>query len=338
MLRRRHCFLPPRFEAHHSPLLMGKIKADLDLHKLEIFYWVAELKSFSQAAELLSLRQPTVSAHVQELEKLVSGKLLYRIRGRVSLTPLGQVLAERAKNLLAFKRETIAAVELFHGTLSGELWVGGSNVPGEYLLPQRLGAFTEKYPAIRPILRIGDSAGIIDDLLDGKVELGFVGFKAEDARLAFEKIWDDEMILVVPKDHAWTRRQSVQLADLRTEKFISRERGSGTLDSLRRLLSKNKQVSNELLNISMELGSTEAIKEAIIAGYGMSILSRISIRRELTAGNLELCKVSIERPQSFLIIDRDIMECQLRRTAEGACHLVAIRTDMLANVRPHIIE
>src|SRR2546427_6472127 len=106
MLRRRHCFLLPRFEAHHSPLLMGKIKADLDLHKLEIFYWVAELKSFSQAAELLSLRQPTVSAHVRELEKLVSGKLLYRIRGRVSLTPLGQVLAERAKNLLALDRKS----------------------------------------------------------------------------------------------------------------------------------------------------------------------------------------------------------------------------------------
>ena len=134
---------------------MGKFKADLDLHKLEIFYWVAEMRSFSQAADLLSLRQPTVSAHIQELEQSVGGKLLYRIRGRVSLTPLGQLLAERAKNLLAFKRETVAAVELFHGTLSGELWIGGSNIPGEYFLPQRLGAFTRKFPAVRPILRIG---------------------------------------------------------------------------------------------------------------------------------------------------------------------------------------
>src|SRR6266581_2221682 len=96
----------PSIPAALSPISMPKLKADLDLHKLEIFYWVAELKSFSQAAELLSLRQPTVSAHVQELEKAVDGKLLYRIRGRVSLTPLGQLLAERAKNLLAFKRET----------------------------------------------------------------------------------------------------------------------------------------------------------------------------------------------------------------------------------------
>src|SRR4030095_13138381 len=112
------------------------------------------LKSFSQAAELLSLRQPTISAHVQELEKLVGGKLFYRIRGRVSLTPLGQLLEEKAKNLLAFKRETVAAVEQFHGTLSGELWVGGSNVPGEYLLPQKLGEFIKKYPQVKLILRI----------------------------------------------------------------------------------------------------------------------------------------------------------------------------------------
>ena len=281
---------------------MGKLKADLDLHKLEIFYWVAELKSFSQAAELLSVRQPTISAHVQELEKLVGGKLFYRIRGRVSLTPLGQLLEEKAKNLLAFKRETVAAVEQFHGTLSGELWVGGSNVPGEYLLPQRLGAFTKKYPAIRPILRIGDSASIIEDLLDGKVELGIVGFKGDDTRLLFERIWDDEMILVVPKDHAWTRRKSVRVAELRTEKFISRERGSGTLDSLRQLLTKNKESAEQILNISMELGSTEAIKSALLAGFGISILSRISISHELAEGSL------VEVPIRGLAMQRGFYE------------------------------
>ncbi|MGE5062144.1 MAG: selenium metabolism-associated LysR family transcriptional regulator [Betaproteobacteria bacterium] len=281
---------------------MGKFKADLDLHKLEIFYWVAELRSFSQAADLLSLRQPTVSAHIQELEQSVGGKLLYRIRGRVSLTPLGQLLAERAKNLLAFKRETVAAVELFHGTLSGELWIGGSNIPGEYFLPQRLGAFTKKYPAVRPILRIGDSAGIIDDLLDGKVELAVVGYKAEDSRLRFEKIWDDEMILAVPKDHPWGRRKSIQVSDLKTEKFISRERGSGTLESMRQLLAKSGEPADAVLTISMELGSTEAIKEAVLAGYGISILSRIAIRQELADGRL------VEVPIRDLVMERGFYE------------------------------
>ena len=265
---------------------MEKIKADIDLYKLEIFYWVAELKSFSHAAERLSLRQPTVSAHVQELEKSLGGELFFRIHGRVSLTPLGQLLVERAKNFLAFKREVVAAVEHFHGTLSGELWVGGSNIPGEYLLPPKLGAFVEKYPEVKPILRIGDSAGIVADVLDGKVELGFVGFKGGDARLCFEKIWDDEMVLAVPKGHPWGKRKSVQLADLRTEKFISRERGSGTLDSLRQLLAKSRQSTEGLLNITMELGSTEAIKKALMAGFGIAILSRISIQHEIGDGSI----------------------------------------------------
>lgn len=281
---------------------MAKLKADLDLHKLEIFYWVAEHKSFSQAAELLSLRQPTISAHVQELEKAVGGKLLYRIPGKVSLTPLGLMLAERAKNLLTFKRETVAAVEHFHGTLSGELWVGGSSIPGEYLLPQKLGEFAKKYPRVKPILRIGDSAGIVADLLDGKVEIGFVGFKGNDARLTFAKIWDDEMVLAVPRGHPWTKRKTVNVADLRTEKFISREHGSGTLDSIRQLLAKRRQPADELFNISMELGSTEAVKEALMAGFGFSILSRISIRHELEEGTI------VEVPIRGLKLERGFYE------------------------------
>ena len=281
---------------------MAKLKADLDLHKLEIFYWVAEHKSFSQAAELLSLSQPTISAHVQELEAAVGGKLLYRMPGKISLTPLGELLVERANRLLAFKRETIVAVERFHGTLSGELWVGGSSIPGAYLLPRKLGEFTQRYPQVKPILRIGDSAGVISDLVDGKVEIGFVGFKGNDSRLKFEKIWDDEMMLVVPPGHAWSRRKAIDLADLRTEKFISREHGSGTLDSIRQLLANGQRSVNDLLNITMEFGSTEAVKEAIMAGFGFSILSRIAIRREIEAGTL------IEIPVRGLKMERDFYE------------------------------
>jgi DNA-binding transcriptional LysR family regulator len=272
-------------------VVMEQLKPDLDLHKLEIFYWVAELKSFSQAAERLSLRQPTVSAHIQELERTLGGELLYRIRGRVSLTPLGRLLEQKAKKLLAFKGETVAALEQFHGTLSGELWVGGSNIPGEYLLPQVLGAFNQKYPGVKPILRIGDSAGIVADVLDGKVELGFVGFKSEDPRLCFAKMWKDEMVLAVAKGHAWSTRKFVPLTALRGEKFISRERGSGTIDSFRQLLAKRRQTADTILNIVMELGSTEAVKEAIMAGFGISILSRISIRHELKEGSIAAVRI-----------------------------------------------
>ena len=287
---------------------MGKLKGNLDLHKLEIFYWVAELKNFSQAAEHLSLRQPTVSAHVQELEKALGGNLLYRIPGKVSLTPLGQLLAEKARTLLAFKRETVAAVEQFQGKLIGELWVGGSNIPGEYLLPRKLAAFIKKHPEVKPVLRIGDSAGIVEEVLEGKVEIGFVGFKNQDARLSFDKIWQDEMVVTVPKNHPWSRRTSVRLTDLRSQNFISREQGSGTLDSFRHLLARRRQSAHDLLKVAMQLGSTAAVKEALISGFGVSILSRISIRRELADGIL------VEIPIRGLRLKRDFYEvCYKRR-------------------------
>lgn len=266
---------------------MVKSKDDLDLRKLELFYWVAELKSFSLAADHLSLRQPTVSAHVRELEEKLGGKILNRVGGGVTPTALGQVLLEQAKVLLGLKRETLAALDHFHGRVRGELLIGGSNIPGEYILPRKLGAFIKKYPEVKPILRIGDSAGIVETVLDGEVELGFVGFKGEDRRLSFQKIWRDEMVLTVPKGHPWARHKSVDVSVLAKEGFISREGGSGTWRSIRNLLSRKGQEPEKLLRVIMELGSTEAVKEALIAGLGISILSRTSIQREIRDGLLK---------------------------------------------------
>jgi len=266
---------------------MVKSKDDLDLRKLELFYWVAELKSFSLAADHLSLRQPTVSAHVRELEEKLGGKILNRVGGGVTPTALGQVLLERAKALLGLKRETLAALDHFHGRVRGELLIGGSNIPGEYILPRKLGAFIKKYPEVKPILRIGDSAGIVETVLDGEVEVGFVGFKGEDRRLSFQKIWRDEMVLTVPKGHPWARHKSVDVSVLAKEGFISREGGSGTWRSIRNLLSRKGQEPEKLLRVIMELGSTEAVKEALIAGLGVSILSRTSIQREIRDGLLK---------------------------------------------------
>jgi len=286
---------------------MAKVKEDLDLRKLEVFYWVAEFKSFSLAADHLSLRQPTVSAHIRELEESLGAKVLNRVGGEVTPTALGQVLVERAKALLALKRETLAALHNFQGRVRGELLVGGSNIPGEFILPGKLGAFIRKYPEVRPFLRIGDSAGIVEMVLDGKVELRFVGFKGEDGRLTFQGIWKDEMVLAVPKNHPWARLKAVDLKDLKDAGFISREGGSGTLRSLRRLIMRKGQEPEKLLNVAMELGSTAAIKEALIAGLGVSILSRTSIQREIEDGLLK------EVPIRGLKLERDFYQVYHRQ-------------------------
>lgn len=281
---------------------MARSKNNLDLRKLEIFYWVAELRSFSRAAEHLSLRQPTVSAHVRELEETLGAKILNRVGGEVTPTALGQLLLEQARALLALKRETLGALDHFQDKVKGELMVGGSNIPGEYILPRKLGAFIKKYPEVKPILRIGDSAGIVEAVLGGEVEIGFVGFRGGDARLSYQKIWKDEMVLTVPKGHPWTHLKTVELAELRKARFISREGGSGTLRSFRRLVARKGDDPEKLLNVVMELGSTEAVKEALIAGYGLSILSRTSIQRELRDGLLQ------EVPIRGLKLERDFYQ------------------------------
>lgn len=281
---------------------MTRSRDDLDLRKMEVFYWVAELKSFSQAADHLSRTQPTVSAHILELEEKLGSKILNRVGGQVVPTAVGQILFERAKALLALKRETLAALSQLQGKVQGELLIGGSNIPGEYILPKKLGAFVQKYPEVKPILRIGDSAGIVESVLGGEVEIGFVGFKGGDGKLSFQKIWKDEMVLAVPKDHPWARLKAIDLKDLRKVGFISREGGSGTLRSFRKLLARKGQEPEKLLNVTMELGSTEAIKEALIAGLGVSILSRTSIRREIEDGILK------EVPIRGLKLERDFYQ------------------------------
>ncbi len=281
---------------------MDRARNDLDLRKLEVFYWVAELRSFSLAANHLSLRQPTVSAHIHDLEEKLGSKLFNRVGGEVTPTAIGQVLFEQAKALLTLKRETLAALDHFQGKVKGELLIGGSNIPGEYVLPHKLGAFIQRYPEVKPVLRIGDSAGIVEAVLDGGVELGFVGFKGEDRRLSFHKIWKDEMVLAIPKNHPCGRHKAIDLEDLRKEGFISREGGSGTLRSFQKLLNRKGEEPEKLLHVIMELGSTEAIKEALIAGLGVSILSRTSIRREIQDGLLK------ELPIRGLKLERDFYQ------------------------------
>lgn len=285
---------------------MAREKDDLDLHKLEVFYWVAELQSFSRAADHLSLRQPTVSAHIHELEEALGSKVFNRIGGEVTLTPMGQVLFKRAKALLALKRDTLAALDDFQGKVKGSLLIGGSNIPGEYILPQKLGLFVRNYPEVKPILRIGDSAAIVEAVLEGEVEIGFVGFKGDDRRLSFQKVWRDQMVLAVPKNHAWSRRRAIDLKDLRKEGFISREGGSGTLRSFYGLVARKRRQPEKLLNVIMELGSTEAVKEALIAGWGVSILSRTSIQREVREGLLK------EVPIRGLKLERDFYQATHR--------------------------
>ena len=278
---------------------MPKGSRDLDLRKLEIFYWVAELRSFSHAAKHFSLRQPTVTAHVRTLEQQLGTSLFRRFGGRFDLTPAGRLLYEQAGAVLNLKTQALAALDRIQRNVEGELRVGGSNVPGEYILPGVLGNFVARFPDVRPVLRIGDSAAVVGALLEGTLELGFTGFRIPDGRLSYRKTWHDEMVVAVPANHPWARFKSISLQDLEKYPFISRESGSGTLRSFLRFLAKGGMDPKRLLRIGMELGSTAAVKGALMEGFGYSVLSRAAIRREVGYGvirELRIKDLDLVRP------------------------------------------
>jgi len=287
----------------------------MDLWRLQIFCKVVELKSFSKAASAVFLSQPTVSSHIKDLENYFECKLIDRLGREVVPTKAGQLLYGYATKMIALKETAEKALGEFQGKMRGRLTIGGSTIPGGYILPPLLGKFKQAYPEVTVTLIEGDTAGIIQDTLDGRVELGIVGAKAREARLVEEKIMDDEMFLMVPKGHKWADTGPVKVEDLAAEPFVMREPGSGTRKSIEQVLDESGHWSRQL-NVVAEMGSTEAVRQAIKAGVGVSILSECAVADELAAGSLR--KVSIKglsfKRAFYLIRHKHRTESPLCRT------------------------
>ncbi len=262
----------------------------MDLRRLAVFAKVAELGSFSRAAEALSLTQPTVSEHVRALEDELGVQLLDRLGRGAAPTRAGQLLLGYAQRILALSREARQALDQFQGRMSGELVVGGSTIPGEYVLPGLIGRFKTKYPDISVSLLIGSSRQVTDWLEDGRVEVAVVGAPPAPRSLAARELMPDELVVVVPAGHPWAVRKSVSLADLKAEPLIVRERGSGSRDALERALGQaNAALSG--FRVVGEMGSTQAVKQAVRAGVGIAIISQRAVEDECRAGLLHCVKL-----------------------------------------------
>ena len=264
---------------------------DLDLRLLEIFYYVAKLRSFSRAAEALLLTQPTVSGHIKALEEHLSLTLFDRLGREISLTRAGEVLYGYAKRLLSTKTAALQALQALQGGLCGELVLGGSSIPGQYVLPRVLGLFRRQYPSITIILTITDTADILERIGRGELELGLVGACLPHPQVVYQPFIEDELVLTVARDHPWSERQTVPLTALQQQPFIQRERGSGSRLVVEQTLRQHG-FDPARLPIVAEMGSTEAIKQGVKAGIGLAIVSRLALADELRAGSL--CSVELE--------------------------------------------
>lgn len=274
----------------------------MDLWQLNIFCKVVELKGFSKAGDAIHLSQPTISSHIKDLENHFECQLIDRLGKKAVPTKAGELLYRCARKLIALRDETEAAMAEFHGRIKGRLVIGGSTIPGGYILPKCIGAFTSVYPEVTISLIIGDTDQIIQDVLSGSPEFGIVGAKTSSKNICQEKLIEDEMRLIVTGDHKWADNSHINPDLMFKEPFIVRERGSGTLTSIK-LSLKEKGYASENLNIVAEMGSTEAVIQGIKSNVGVSILSTIAVAEELQAGTLKALTINeLNLKRSFYLI------------------------------------
>jgi len=244
----------------------------MDIHRLVVFCKVIDLQSFTRAAEAVSLSQPTVSEHIRALEESLGEKLVDRLGRETLPTPAGKVLYRYAREIIQLRDKAVQAIGKFKGNLSGTLLVGASTIPGTYILPRLVGNFKTSYPSIQITLKIGSSGEIVQKLLNGHVEFGMIGARWDEKRVSLEEVYSDELVLAVYKGHPWEGRENVELNELAGMPFVMRERSSGTRMVMAQALEA-AGFDTSLLNVVAEMGSTEAIREAVKARIGISIIS-----------------------------------------------------------------
>ncbi len=293
--------------------LNKNIPVNFDLRQIEIFCKVIELKSFSKAAEAVCLAQPSVSERVATLEKMIGIKLLDRLGRKIVPTTGGVFFYKHAKTILEMKRTICVEIEEFLGLKQGEIRIGGSTIPGEYILPKYIEQFRKKYPLASVTLFIADTKKIENTVLCGDIEIGIAGSKGSQKNLLYRELWNDELVLVVPAQHHLAKKK-ISVKELYNEPFILREAGSGTLKEMESFFKAFGSKTVHSLKIIARLGSSTAIKEGIKAGLGISVLSLSAIKTELKAGILKTVKIegSPMFRKFYLITDK-------RRTSSPLC-------------------
>jgi DNA-binding transcriptional LysR family regulator len=277
---------------------------DLQLPHLETFSKAAELTSFTGAARVLRLTQASVSQRMQVLEKMLRTPLFKRQGGRVLLTDAGRKLYDYAQRILDLHRQARREITGLETSVGGELCLAASSIPGEHFLPALLSPFGQAHPHIRVRAAVSDSMGVMVQVERGEVSLGLVGRRIDSPHLEFRYLASDHMVLVVPTGHALSARKTVSVKRLLQYPFVLREAGSGLRHCFEKSLDKTG-LSLSNFRIALELGSNEAIKEAVLRGVGIAILSTFAVQKELRAGQLHALEVRDLHCERDMYIVRD---------------------------------
>ena len=260
----------------------------LNLHHLRVFAAVAESGGFSRAAVALRLSQPAVSKSVRELEREVGLALFDRAGRTPRLTDAGSTLLTRARELFGVERLAEDELGSLRGLERGVLRAGASTTVATYFLPQLLARFHERYPGVLLRVLSANTRAVARRLLEGRLDIALVEGPVEHERIAAVRWLEDELVVIAPATHRLVRRRSVRVAELKDEPFILREPGSGTRTVAEAALAEHGIHPAA----GLQLGSTEAIKQAVAAGLGLALVSRVAAADQLALGYIAVLKLT----------------------------------------------
>lgn len=268
--------------------------------RLKVFHSVARLLNFTKAADALHMTQPAVTFQIRQLEEHFNTRLFDRTHNKVSLTEAGQKVYAYADRIFELYDEMENTIRELTGDVSGIVTLGASTTIAEYMLPFLLGDFKNQNPEVNIRLKVSNTEGIVSMVENNIIDLGIVEASVNNKNLQVDECRMDQLVVIMPPSHPLANSDVLTPQQLVPYPFICREEGSGTREVITDYL--NEHAGDEDLKICLELGSPEAIKGAVEAGMGVSIMSFSTVAKELKLGTLAAIPLSpaLERPFSFV--------------------------------------
>ncbi len=258
--------------------------------RLKVFQTVAEYLSFTKAAKTLLISQPAVTRHINELEKQLGIRLFRRLGSGIELTAEGDLLQSYARKIFSNYKAFEEELGRIQNVNSGSLLMGASTTISQYILPGILAQFKKRYPAIKVQLFSGNTEAIENMLLAEQIDFGLIEGNSNLVQIHYEDFVRDEIVLVARVGNRLLQKQEIALNQLPEIPLVLREAGSGTLDVIEAALKKNHILLSDL-NVEMQIGSTEGIKQYVQNSDAAAFLSVHTITRELAANQLMIVDI-----------------------------------------------
>lgn len=275
----------------------------MTLRQLEIFLAVADNRSFSKGSEQVSLAQSTASQQIRHLEEQLGVRLFDRTTSQVALTAVGKLVYEHAQTIMQQVQNTHLAIKRFQGIEQAPLLCAASTIPACYLVPGLLQQFKQHFPGIKPQLFQGGSTMVIDAVRSDQAEFGLVGMYQPDPVLSYQAIWTDQIVLVAALGLI-DSPQPITPEVLSSIPMIIRESGSGTGSAVIHALTEIGMTENSL-SVYAKLSSSEAVREAVIAGLGAAFISWLAVKRDCEEGRLVVIPVNgLHIQRRFYLVTR----------------------------------